>query len=117
MPCAENIKHRHQTNPRKCHCVYRKAKIVRYNKENKTYVVQYIDSLDTRKKVIQEKDIEEGNTREYLEGEVVSIKKPDICPVQLRHYLKQLQLQPGWSPIHFICSHALVGSINIIIFV
>ena len=110
----KRLKHRHQTNPRKCHCVYRKAKIVRYNKENKTYVVQYIDSLDTRKKVIQEKDIEEGNTREYLEGEVVSIKKPDICPVQLRHYLKQLQLQPGWSPIHFICSHALVGSINII---
>ena len=47
-------------------------------------------------------------------GDTVIVKKPEICPIQLRKYLKQLHLKPSTSPLYFICSHALFDSFRVV---
>eukprot|EP00943_MAST-04B_sp_MAST-4B-sp1_P009186 g9186.t1 len=95
-----------------CRCVDRQATIIECNVADETCLITYNDSKKKRRiKIKSNTIINNVANKEYLVGENVTIKKPSICPVQLDMYLTKAHVHPAMSPIHFICSYALVKSL------
>ena len=122
---SENLVH----HPYQCQCQDSKGVIVKILKDSHACIVNIarypshrlpvipisrITSLKTKKYAVKT-DSSIADSKDLPQvGDTVIVKKPEICPIQLRKYLKQLHLKPSTSPLYFICSHALFDSFRVV---